>query len=120
MPHRTHPPGGPWVPVVSEARAVDVFRTSHLVPCENSVERRSPRLPKSVFNNSNNNVGNALYLLNAFLRGAQLAIRSRFQEEEKDQGDVREPLRLHSRIEASFVLGGNCNIWYFRCRGLIK
>lgn len=65
------------------------LETSHLVPYENPLEQRSPLLPISAFNDSNNNFSNALYLLNAFLQGAQLVIPSP-QKEEKNHGDERE------------------------------
>lgn len=58
-------------------------------PSEDSLAQRSPELPISVFNNSNNNFGNALYLLTAFLQGAQPGIPSS-PEEENDQGDESE------------------------------
>lgn len=44
--------------------------TSPLVPYRNPLEQRSPLLPNSVFNNSNNNFGNALYLLNNLSPGS--------------------------------------------------
>lgn len=52
------------------------LEASHLDPYENTLEQCSLQLPVTVANNSKNNVGNALYLLNAFLQGAQLIFPS--------------------------------------------
>lgn len=76
MPQGTHSPEGPWAPVGEEMNGWMHVETSPLVPYGNPLEQGSPLLPHSVFNNSNNNFGNAVYLLNAFLQGAQLVTSS--------------------------------------------
>ena len=53
-----------------------VLATSPLDPYENTLEHCSRLLPIAVVNNSNHNVSNALYLLNAFLQGARLIFAS--------------------------------------------